>query len=380
MSISYIIDYKTAMPQIREKLDSLQIVRAVAMLLVLFAHIDIFSNAVLESPFLFGIFRLGGGAGVDLFFVLSGFIITFIHGQEIGKKYKSIPYLIKRFTRIYPTYWMVNMIIIPLHFVFPQFGIGDETNPHKIFYSLLLLPDLHAPIIHASWSLSNEVYFYLMFGLLIFIGFKKILPLLIIILIGTFIESFFSLGGIDIFSDPGLKLIFSYYNIEFLLGCLGAYLVTKHRITQRKILLITGITFFLLAVIYEKMWGDVERFRVYVYGIPSFFIITALSSYELNKFLQIPNKLLPKLLIFLGDASFSIYIVHQLLISGIGRTLLASGFTERFGIFITLITITVSTLAIGCIFHLKVEKLLWYFTRAKLLSLYNTRKAIVVKD
>lgn len=362
------------MPPIREKLDSLQIIRAVAMLLVLFAHIDIFSNAILNSGFLFGIFRLGGGAGVDLFFVLSGFIITFIHHQDIGKKTKSVSYLIKRFARIYPTYWAVNMIIIPLHFLFPQFGAGDETNPYKIINSVLLLPQTQAPIIHAAWSLTNEVYFYLMFGLLIFIGFRRILPLIILIIIGTFLESFFFLRGTDVFLDPYVKLIFSYYNIEFLLGCLSAYLVTKYKIKQRKTLLLSGIIIFLLMIVYERFKGDVESLRVYVYGIPSFLIITALSSSELNNLLQIPKKLFPRLLVFLGDASFSIYITHQLLISGIGRTLLASGFTERFGMFITLTIIAISTLLIGSIFHIIIEKPLWHSTKIKLLSLYNSRK------
>lgn len=357
------------MTQEKDRLASLQIVRAVAMLLVLFAHIDIFSNAVLNSAFLFGIFRLGGGAGVDLFFVLSGFIITFIHRQDIGRKAKSVSYLIKRFTRIYPAYWIVNMIIIPIHFLFPQFGAGDERNFRKIIDSLLLLPQTNAPVVHAAWSLTNEVYFYLLFGLLIFIGFKKMLPLIILILIGTFIESFFSLSGINIFPDPKIKLIFSYYNIEFLLGCLSAFLITKYKINQRKVLLTIGIAFFLFMVIYERFMGDIESLRVYVYGIPSFFIITALSSYELNKFIKIPDKWFPRLLVFLGNASFSIYITHQLLISGIGRTLLASGFPERFGIFITLTVITLSTLYIGCIFHLKIEKPLWYYTRTKLLTL-----------
>lgn len=363
------------MPLIKEKLESLQLIRAVAMLLVLFAHIDIFSNAVLKTGFFFGIFRLGGGAGVDLFFVLSGFVITFIHRQDIGKKTKSVIYLIKRFTRIYPTYWVVNLIIIPIHFLFPYFGAGDETKVSKIITSLSLYPDHTAPIVHAGWTLSNEVYFYIMFGLLIAAGFKKFLPVLFVIIPGTFIQSYFFLQGSAtgnaVFQNPLLKLIFSYYNIEFLLGCLSAYLVTRYKIKLRKTLLFLGISLFLLMVFYERFYGDVDSLRVYVYGIPSFLIITALSSYELNKLLQIPKKLLPELFIFLGDASFSIYITHQLLISAVGRSLLKIGFMSTFGTFLTLGVITITTLTIGCLFHLKIEKPLWYLTRKKLLTSYN---------
>lgn len=367
------------------KFDSLQIIRALAMLLVLFAHIDIFSNAVLKSPYIFGLFRLWGGAGVDLFFVLSGFIITFIHKKDIGKKAKSVSYLIKRFTRIYPTYWVVNLIIIPIHFLMPQFGAGDETHFHKILTSIFLFPDNTAPIVHAGWTLSNEVYFYLMFGLLITLGFKKFIPLMLIIIIGTFVQSLIFLQGYvkgnEVFPNPLIKLIFSYYNIEFLLGCISAYLVTKYKIHYRKFLLILGITIFIFIGFYEWIKGDVESFRVYLYGIPSFFIITGLSSIEINnpkallslaqkKLLQIPNKYLITLLVFLGDASFSIYVTHQLLISSIGRTLLTLGFTNIFGMIITLIVITIFTLIMGCIFHLLVEKPLWNYSKKRLLSKY----------
>lgn len=357
-----------------EKLESLQIIRAVAMLMVLFAHVDIFSGFVLNSTFLFSVFRLGGGAGVDLFFVLSGFIITFVHQKDIGSKSKSIPYLIKRFTRIYPAYWAVNLIIIPLHFLFPQFGAGDERQLQKIFDSVLLLPQTHAPIVHAAWSLTNEVYFYLLFGLLIFIGFKKMLPLLVIILVGTFFESFFALSQIDIFPNPWIKLIFSYYNIEFALGCLAAFLITRYKINQRKTFLISGITLFFLMVIYEWLQGDILSLRVYLYGIPSFLIITSLSSYELNDpkiLLKIAGNNIWRLLKFLGDASFSIYITHQLLISAIGRTLISSGFVNRFGEFITLFIITTATIVLGCAFHILIEKPLLLLSRNKLLSLYN---------
>lgn len=368
-----------------DKFQSLQIVRSFAMLLVLFAHIDIFSNAVLKSPFIFGFFRLWGGAGVDLFFVLSGFIITFIHREDIGKKTKSIPYLIKRFTRIYPTYWAVNLIIIPLHFIFPLFGAGDETQINKILTSIFLYPDKTAPIVHAAWTLSNEVYFYLMFGLLVAIGFRKFLPVLVILIIGTLLQSFFFLQGYargdEVFPNPLLKLIFSYYNIEFLLGCLSAYLVTKYKFPQRKSLLILGIALFVFIGFYEYIKGDVESLRVYFYGISSFLIITALGSIELNnpkallsfvktKFLMLPNKYLIGLLIFLGDASFSIYLTHQLLISSIGRSLLASGLVSILGLFITLTIITIVTLIIGSIFHLIIEKPLWHNSRRKLLSMF----------
>ena len=160
------------MPQKVIRLDNLQIARAAAMILVLLIHADFFSTKVLGNPFLYGLFFPGGDGGVDLFFVLSGFIIYYIHHQDIGQKAKLLPYLIKRFARIFPTYWIVTIILIALHFLFPQFGLGNETQLSVILRSLTLIPSTQAPILHAAWTLVYEILFYISFGFLIWFGFK----------------------------------------------------------------------------------------------------------------------------------------------------------------------------------------------------------------
>lgn len=83
-----------------KKLDSLQVLRAIAALLVVMYHSNVFSDLILKREYLMGIFRFGY-SGVDLFFVLSGFIIYYAHKNDFGNFSKLRPYLIKRFTRIY---------------------------------------------------------------------------------------------------------------------------------------------------------------------------------------------------------------------------------------------------------------------------------------
>lgn len=363
-----------------EKLESLQLVRALAILLVLFIHIDAFSARVLNSTSFLSIFTPGGDAGVDLFFVVSGFIIFYVHRHDINKKAQFIPYLLKRFSRIYPTYWLVNAIIIPLHFLFPQFGIGDETEPRTIINSLLLVPQLKAPIIHAAWTLVYELFFYITFGLLILFGIRKTLPLIILIIIGTIIGWFYSFNKNASFQTSYSYLIFSYHNFEFLLGCLAAYLITSRTIKYRKILLLTGVAIFSSMLMLENFTGTrLYSLRLFGYGIPSFFIITALGSYELSKSVRIPTNLLTNFLLLLGNASFSVYLTHQLLVSGIGRTLMGLGFVKILGPSITIGIVTIITVIIGCIFYQKIEKPLIYYSRTRLLSLYNKRVKLNVQ-
>ncbi len=364
------------MPPKKNQLESLQIIRAFAMILVLLVHLDVFSTRVLNKQFLYGIFSLGGDSGVELFFVLSGFIISYIHLKDVGQISKLWPYLIKRFSRIYPVYWVISLIIIPFYFFFPQYGLGDETQFRTIFYSLLLYPQNHPPIIHSAWSLSYEIFYYLMFGLMILLGFKKILPILTLILSVTVINIIYSLIGITLFKNPVLYIIFNYHSFEFLFGCLSAYLVIRYRFQKTSSLLIAGVVIFSLTILYERYFGFLDNLRLFGYGIPAFLIITAISSKEINQTLKIPKLLFPKLLLLLGNASFSIYLTHQFLISGMGRTLVNLGFDKIFGPLILVSIVGVVTLSIGSIFYLLVEKPILYQSRKKLLSIYRLSKLV----
>lgn len=357
------------MPKSTEKLDSLQLIRGIAMLLVLFIHVDTFSSKILNQTFLFGLFSPGGDAGVDMFFVLSGFIIFYVHKQDIGQKLKFFPYLIKRFSRIYPTYWVVTLLVIPLHFLFPQFGLGDETQFGRILNSFFLIPSTRAPIIHAAWTLVNEMLFYLSFSLLIYFGFKKLRPFIFAVIVLTTIGWFYSINNIASFQSSLLYVFFSYHNFEFLLGVLGAFLVLKKKIKFKKEILIFGVLLLASTILFEHFQNRAfYPLRLFGFGIPSFLIITGLSAFELGKSYRAPKNILYKILLFFGNASFSIYLTHQILISGIGRILLALKIPDATLIIISTITLTI---IFGSVFHIFIEKPLMSISRKKLLSYYQ---------
>lgn len=362
------------MARATERLDNLQITRAVAMILVLLIHADFFSTKILKTPILGGVFSPGGDAGVDIFFVLSGFIIYYIHHLDINQKSKFWPYIIKRFSRIYPTYWIVTLLTIPLFFIFPQFGLGNETNLDRIIYSIFLLPSTEAPIVHAAWTLIYEVLFYLTFALLILFGFKKMLPFIISIIIFTVIGWIYSINNIVAFQNSIYYIFFSYHNFEFLIGIVGAYLVINKHFRYEKIFLLLSVIILVSMLLFEYYQNHAYyHLRLFGYGIPAFLIISSLSSIELNKAFILPNNIWYRFLLFLGNASFSIYLTHQFLISGIGRILSRLDLNNLLGGYgIILITITL-TLFFGCIFHLIIEKPLLNLSRNKLLSFYKSK-------
>ncbi len=110
-----------------------------------------------------------GNAGVDLFFVLSGYLI---YGTLMKKPKPFLPYIARRAQRIYPTFLAVFTIYLILSFLSPEHSKLPETVPDAAIYvvqNILLLPGFFAikPIITVAWSLSYEVFFYLLIPILI---------------------------------------------------------------------------------------------------------------------------------------------------------------------------------------------------------------------
>lgn len=217
--------------------------RGVAALLVVLYHLTTNAREKFGADFLGGFF-IFGSAGVDFFFVLSGFIIFYVHHLDIGRPDRLSAYIAKRLVRIYPIYWCVTLAVLPAYFLFPHFGNGYERNADVIVKSLLLLPQSHNPIVTVAWTLVHEMLFYVLFGAAIVIGRSA---------------AFLAIAWAIACALIGDSYLFSLYNLEFLGGVLLAYIVVSRKIH---------------------------------FDIP-----------------------MPRFAVLLGDASYSIYLIHSIVIA-----------------------------------------------------------------
>jgi len=340
-------------------LQSLQILRGVAAVAVAFFH----TNVILSMPqygsvSAFQSLASKGWLGVNFFFILSGFIILMAHQRDVGKPSQAVKYLIRRGVRVYPIYWILTtvfMIAATLRPGYADFSI-DFWNLFTT-YSLIMVVDLPTLPLKVAWTLLFEVKFYLLFTLLILVG-KPAILLFVAWTIAVLVANLFFTPPDWGYLLPSWGLL-SIWNLNFLLGMAGFLLVTRLGERFWWFLLASG----LLAMAYFAK--DINGMAGYVadpplmiaFGLAMTAIIVGCVLGERRFQWQFPRWSL-----YLGDASYSIYLVHSAVIS------LVAGLNFKFTFNLVpnealfLLTFIVSV-AVGAIVHSVLEKPLLTYSR-----------------
>ncbi|ELY3737942.1 acyltransferase [Cronobacter sakazakii] len=313
----------------KNELHTLQIVRGVAAMMVVTNH--------LWGTVFGGIFKYNGGLGVDIFFVLSGFLMVFTQKETRG----PIEFLSGRIFRIYPMYILVSLPLIIM--------MVEVNNPFKILSNLFLIPTFgqlqHRLANDPAWTLVYEMIFYVMFSASLLISRNKVKSCLMVctmLLFSVYLFSFYlapqpRFGWINLGYILGDSLL-----IDFGMGCLLAILYEK--INYNKRLAFPLFVALTLGVIYASLIY-ITGPRIIKFGLPALVIIT-LAIYSSHG-----HGVIYKILHVIGDASYSIYLSHLYFawamhnsvntkdiasIDAEVATLLFTGMCIAFGIFINI--------------------------------------------
>jgi len=298
-----------------DKLNGVEAARGVAALLVVFFH----ATNMLSATQYFGDKALGGlfdfgHAGVDFFFVLSGFIIFFIHHGELGQS-KFVPiYWYKRFIRIFPTYWVV-LLLFGIILIYSPTRDMHERLPAVIASRVVLWPHIQGPILTVAWTLSHELMFYLLFSLLFLevkLGIAGLLIWLMFIIFNvttnTFADYFW--GG----------MVFRIFNLGFFFGMAVAMLVVYRPIRFARGAFWFGTLLFFTAGVTES-WGPdmpVEWPPLHL----AYALGASAALYGLVGLERAGQLIVPKFMMVLGKASYSIYLLHVIVIMVLQQVLL----------------------------------------------------------
>lgn len=277
----------------RRKLYLVQVVRAVAIVFVLLGHL----NFLYYEMHGFDFFEIGSWArtgGVDLFFVISGFMIYYIYGNKVGNFNNSKSFILKRFIRIAPFYWLVTLSAASLFFIVPQLGSEEDRSIWNVISSLLFINE--QPILLVAWSLIHILFFYLLFGFLIAV--PKTAKIIIAIFLIVQITSLFTQYN---------GALYSFNNIELWAGVLAAYIVKHGYVRNSTLILILGVVIFLCIWINNTYsFINLGNMRIVLYCLASMLIMIGSASVDLNHQIKIPY-----FIWLIGDASYSIFITHS---------------------------------------------------------------------
>ncbi|GAA6210043.1 acyltransferase [Cognatishimia sp. WU-CL00825] len=279
-------------------LNGLQCGRAVAALMVAVFHANVF---LLPKNFYngegAGVGFNFGYAGVEFFFVLSGFIMALVHRRDFGQPAQATRFLRKRILRIYPIYWVVLTALLAIYFAAPGRGPEHAREGFAILTSYLLFPTIDGPIMQIAWTLQHEMLFYAVFTLLIvhirwgMVAFG-----------GWMLACVISLPFWPEMAYP-FEFVLKAHNLLFLFGILAA-LVYKH-LSQNmaRLSFWAGTLLFLGIGLTETMGGMAlsENIRPLGYGLGAALAVIGLAQGNLPA---------PNWLTFLGNASYAIYLVH----------------------------------------------------------------------
>lgn len=277
------------------RFDGVQALRALAAFSVVINHMAFVEN---------------GGFGVDIFFCISGFIMMYVTERNADH------FISKRIIRIVPLYYLMTIFTYMCALIIP--GLFEKTSMQVTYLvkSLLFIPfdighGIIQPIVRVGWTLNYEVFFYIILWVALHISHRyraAVASGIIIALVaaGSVVDDMIT--PLEYWSDSIM--------LEFIFGML-AYMCVKNltmHISYDSISSIKRVGLAVPAIImYIFMWSVkyTDIFdgipRCVIFGIPAFIIFVAV-------FLATYRCTLPGILVYLGDISYSVYLIHYFIV------------------------------------------------------------------
>ncbi len=308
----------------RSKLDTIQVLRAIAVAAVVLSHsfhelAQLFEGKVAgfqEKAF-------PGDFGVDLFFVISGFIMVFVSYNAFGTPGASVRFALRRIVRIVPLYWIMTSVMIAVVVLLPGSVDTATSDPKQWLASYLFVPyarasdGLFRPVLGLGWSLNYEMFFYALFSIGLLFRRRFAIPAVIAALVVAW------LAGRLIPGLPGaVAFLTQPIILEFAVGMvLGTIYMQGFRIPRWVAFALLGVGTLLLfrAPAFNSM---VEETRHLYYGIPAMLMVAGAILG------MIPEHTAGiTLAVGAGDASYSTYLTHPFVLGALtliaGKTGLA---------------------------------------------------------
>jgi exopolysaccharide production protein ExoZ len=288
-------------------LGRVQVLRFFAASAVLFAHLQKevlvhFSDVKGFRPFVL----IDGGFGVDLFFVISGFIMYHVSADKFGQPGASKDFLIRRYMRIAPLYYLTTLLMLAATAAFGGAVSIARPDPAHVASSFLFFPwtnqlDEIVPVLKLGWTLNFEAYFYVVFGLALAFGRRTGLTLMV-----SFLSAMVILA--QVLPQPPTAITFWGQSLVFeFLGGIAIAICYRRGLRLSAPAALLVIAGGLLMIVALRAAGFMPLLpRGVSAGVPAWLIVAAVVCAPFDE----RQGRLKTLLVAGGEASFALYVVH----------------------------------------------------------------------
>ena len=329
--------------EIKNTYTGIQALRFVAAMLVVLAH----STAMVNERMHLDMFKWRAGwSGVDIFFVISGFVMAISSRTLLQRANGWKIFITRRLIRIVPLYWVATTLKLATIIALPALALDSPLELWNTIASYLFIPTfddtslLAAPLLKVGWTLNYEMFFYAIFTLALFLGKSPL----------KFTAAIFAIAvAVNLFSTPKFPYAYGFLEpilMEFVMGMLVAKLCT--RVNNINVGVNTGLNIGLnigaknfidkllqyisttkvgaiigalaLVICFTIMFNCAEQpmwWRWAYWGLPSMIIVTVVALAE-----PALRKVMPNILATLGDSSYSLYLFHTFTVPLLGTLMI----------------------------------------------------------
>ena len=355
----------------KKHIDDIQVLRAVAALAVLFFHIEreissartgAFSDLFMDAAWL-------GQVGVDIFFVISGFIMYFVHAGDFARTGMPGRFLLRRVVRVVPTYWLLTTVTVAGLVFLPSLFNSRSPDWSWITASYAFVPwqspagDISPPV-GPGWTLNYEMYFYLVFAVMLLLPRRVALPVMTAFLLGSA-----ALGLIFTPDLPAVALMTSALLVEFLCGIWIAWAFIRGITLSGGVRLVlgavAGAVFLVSPALYTS--GDLATWwRLPFFGLPAAALMSAVILRPSLQDVERTDGAFGRLMVALGNSSYALYLTHVFTLRI--AALVLHRLLPPLPVFVEFTLIFVAAVIVGHLFFLLVERPIYRVLKTWLLT------------
>ncbi len=328
-------------------LSNIQMLRAIAALLVLLHHaLPHYEAMGGDLPWIKHLSQWGF-AGVDIFFVISGYIMAYTTFDKPRTLQSAKTFLKHRLARIYLGYWPFFFVML-----FAVFYTKNRLESLDIWGSFFLINDnMFELVLPVSWSLSYELYFYILFAITLFLPVKRLYGLIPVFFVVLLSVSYY------IHTHPPhlASFFYSHFLLEFFAGVLlYMYKKTVIRLRILPLVLLLGFYAYHYGISHETKNG---LLRIATFGTGALMVVLAALIMEKYRLFRAG-----KLLVSIGDASYTLYLSHLIILQAFYYLGLRDLFTSTANPLLPLlglISIVLLCITFSLIYYRHIEKPLY---------------------